>query len=295
MVLALRLHWEIPAPASIVMLLGRPKQLDAARLTSLLAGGTVSGTSPRFAARAQGATFVIHNSAKPYVDDPDLVSQSIAELRLRKAIADHRAWLSMDIVGPVASAQEYRTIARLLAGLVDADCLALYHPPLDQIIPCQPDDPKELNSEDPVKTVFRDADWDRVYPFDQDPRMRAAQYEAWRRFREFETAFANKDGSDFAIKTRMSVGEASEHIWVHVDSITPERIEGRLANDPLDLGDLKYDSKVEVKANSTEDWTFVKDGKSLGRFTPPVMEEIEKEQKLSQFAPLTKFSTNHPR
>lgn len=294
------------APQSIVLLLQQPQSLDVHLLAEVLSketgrsvrpvdvaadskedddggrpvGDMVAGASPHFIAQVAGTAFAIHNISAPYVNDPISASEALPELRLRKAVRDHKAWLSMDIVHPQAATTEaYRVVAKLLAHFIDSDCLALYYPPLGQFAPCVPDQTIEkLKSDDPVKAVFREITEVPVIPIDDDPRLRAAEDEARRRFSEFASAFDKKDGTGFSIKTRITSHGNSEHIWVEVDRISDGKIEGRLGNDPVDLGDLKIGSKVEVEISQLKDWVFLRNQAPVGLFTVPVIQQMEHER-----------------
>jgi uncharacterized protein YegJ (DUF2314 family) len=290
--------------ASIVILLRNPKRLDVQLLAHLIgkvtgrsvraidpgdkpvagdnqpAGDMVAGTSPHFIAQVGGTAFAIHNLPAPYMNDPVRESESFPELRLRKAIKDHKAWLSMDILYPKAATPEaYRLAARVLANLIDEDCLALYHPPLNRLAPCSMEETAaRLRTDDPIKAVFREITEIPVIPADDDPRLRAAEAEAQRRFPEFEAAFRDRKGTRFAVKTRLTRLGNAEHIWVNVDNMSAGKIAGTLGNDPVDLGDLKMGSRVEVEIGQVEDWIFLRDGAPMGAFTVPVLQQIEREE-----------------
>lgn len=139
-------------PAGIVLFLRRPKPLNAQVLAHLLSQVTgrdiragsmdeadkpsdtadmVLGQTPRFVAFVGDSVFAIQNMSAPYLADPEAASRTIREMRTSKAIQEHRAWLAMDIIKlKPATTQDYQTIARLLARLIDEDCLLLYHPPI---------------------------------------------------------------------------------------------------------------------------------------------------------------------
>jgi uncharacterized protein YegJ (DUF2314 family) len=295
-----------PPPDSIVLLLKQPKRIEVRQLADLFgsvsgrsvsalvhgtgkqeiddtrpAGDVVAGASPHFIAKVEGTWFTIHNVPTPYMDDPAQASESFREARLRNAIRDHHAWLSVEIIQPKAATPEaYRVLARVLAHFIDADCLALYSPPLNRFAPCIGDKTvAKLQSDDPVKSIFREVDEVPVIPVDDDdPRLKSAEAEARRRFSEFETAFERKDGTRFAIKTKITSHGNSEHIWVEVARITGSQIEGRLGNDPVDLADLKLGSKVEVERSQVEDWAFLRNGSPVGLFTVAVIQQIEQDR-----------------
>jgi len=286
-------------PASIVVLLQKPRPLNVQVLAQLLSqasgrsvraigtddppdrsnrpvGDMVAGASPHFIANVGGTSFVIHNLSSPYVEDPIAASETISDLRLRKAMREHKAWISMDVLkNREATSAAYRVVARVMANFAGPDCLALYHPPLNRLVPCTEETVERLKSDDPIKAVFQDLDLVPVIPIEDDPRLRSAEAEARRRFPEFEAAFTKKDGTNFSVKARISSETNSEHIWVAVDTIARDVIRGRLGNEPVDLGQLKIGSKVEVQRDKIEDWSFMRGGAPVGLFTVPVIQEIE--------------------
>ncbi|MCG8510497.1 MAG: hypothetical protein MI741_14830, partial [Rhodospirillales bacterium] len=58
----------------------------------------VVGQKPSFVVQTRANTFLVNVFDQPYVDDPAESATQIGELRLRKAVADHRAWLSVDLL-----------------------------------------------------------------------------------------------------------------------------------------------------------------------------------------------------
>jgi hypothetical protein len=189
----------------------------------------VVGVAPHFFAYLGNIAFAVHSIESPYMKDPIRASESISELRLRKAVREHKAWLSIDIIQPKApTAENYRVAGRVLAGLIGRECVALYHPPLNKLVPCGEDTLEKLRGEDPIRAVFQQMTTVPVVPVGDDPRLKAAEAEARRRFPEFEAAFRAKAGDDFSVKAPISRGGNTEHIWILVDEIHADRIEGRL-------------------------------------------------------------------
>ena len=58
----------------------------------------VIGDSPTFLICGDRFTFLVNNYAEPYVENLDAVGEQIEDLRLRKAVRNHRAWISVDLV-----------------------------------------------------------------------------------------------------------------------------------------------------------------------------------------------------
>lgn len=295
-------------PASIVLLLKRPKPLNVQFLAGVLSQAAerpvrpleidsnpasgldetfmdmVTGKTPHFMARIGDTTYVIHSLAHPYMDNSVDASEAFPELRLRKAIRDHQAWLSMDVIPPEAASPEaYRIAARVLAKLADEACLALFHPPLNRFVPFSLDEtPDLLSADDPIQAVFGGTSLVPVVPIDDDPRLKAAEAEARRRFPEFVQAFERGDGVDFSVKAWIHAPNNSEHIWVSVDRIVGGTVYGRLGNEPVDLDGLRLGSRVEVNFEQLEDWVYLGSDGPKGMLTVPVLQQILSEQACSK-------------
>ena len=130
----------------------------------------------------------------------------------------------------------------------------------------------------PVKAAVAEASGMAVLTVEQDPRLQAAEAEARRRFPEFATAFQNGAGSDFAVKAQLVANDGREHIWVKVKELRGNTIAGDLGNNPINSGELKLGSTVEVDLSQVEDWIFSRNGAREGMFTKPVLLQMEKER-----------------
>ena len=293
-----------PPPSGIVLLLQRPLLVNAQLLAGHLsevtgrkidamemdgvephrgddapADDVVIGRAPHLMVIVKGTYFLVHSLPVPYMADPHAAAADAGELRMRKAISQHRAWFSMDILHPeAASPENYRIVGRLLARLIGDECLALYHPPSNGFAAYGKSTPDLLQGEDPVRELFGELSQAPVIPVDEDPRLKAAEAEARRRFSEFEQMFRQGEGSDFAVKVSISGGGNTEHVWVDVQSMTEHLIDGVLANDPVDLGELRLGSKVRVRTDEVEDWTFLLDEEVVGGFTAPAIAAILEER-----------------
>ncbi len=130
----------------------------------------------------------------------------------------------------------------------------------------------------PVQAPVPEVSGTAVITVEQDPRLKAAEAEARNRFPEFAAAFQNGAGSDFAVKAQLVANGGREHIWVKVKSLTGNTITGDLGNNPINPGELKLGSRVQVDLNQVEDWIFSRNGKREGSFTKPVLLQMEKER-----------------
>jgi uncharacterized protein YegJ (DUF2314 family) len=240
----------------------------------------LTGESPHFICCIRGTVFMAQNLPAPYMADPVGASQGRMEMRLSKAIKEHKAWASVDILHPQeATAENYRIVAMVASKMVGPDCLALYSPKLNKFAPCMGNETIEkLLAADPLQAVFVEIGMAPVIPLESDdPRLLAAEAEARNRFHEFESAFnANSDGgSQFSVKTKMTHGDNSEHIWVDVTRIEGDAIEGLLGNEPLDLGDLKLGAEVRLDRSEVEDWAIMRGDELVGAFTLKALQAAE--------------------
>lgn len=295
-----------PPPLGIVLLLKEPKPINAELLAFHFgqitgrpfkalapdniqtpgaddspAGDFVIGVSPNFLAGADGTIFLINSVSKPYFSEPARLSEDMRELRIKTAIENHRAWLSAEILHPEAvSPENYRIVGRVLAALIGPECVALYHPETNRLIPADLDQAiEQLRSDDPIGGVFGVSPYVPVILIDDDPRLKAAEAEARRRFPEFEAAFRLGRAADFSVKASLASGENSEHIWIQVEEVSEDTVFGSLGNDPVALPDYRLGSKVAVAKTQIEDWAFRHGDEAVGMFTVPVIMELQKERR----------------
>ena len=151
-------------PVALVLLLSAPRSLDASTLAQTVGqtfgvevasgevGGPafVAGASPYFLLRLRGRVFAVHNVACPYFDNSAAVAAEMAEMVLRKAVAQHRAWVSVELLHTDAGIIEnpYRMIGLLSAALTGSDCLAVWIPSRQRLYPFDSTIPDKLRSLD---------------------------------------------------------------------------------------------------------------------------------------------------
>src|SRR5262245_7434852 len=124
-------------PISLVFLLREPRYLDKGILEQAVnrafdvdlanpakdSTEFVVGTEglPTHIIQLQGRTLLVHNFPMPYMEDKEEAAKGIADLRLRKAVMDHTAWLSVDSMACPEGEDPYHAIGKLLAELADED------------------------------------------------------------------------------------------------------------------------------------------------------------------------------
>ncbi len=297
---------------SLVLLLRRPRHLDASTLARYCetawggrfevvtetqsaegapaaaetpqegTGQFVTGKPPLLIAAAALRLHLVHCSDRPYFEDPTAISDQAGEARLRKVLEENRGWLAVDLVQreeeSILPEEHYPRLARLVAELAGPDCQAIY----------QPGERRFNHWDDALETKLRQGDvtgvfTDLVVPpvvevGDEDPRMVEASNEARRRWNEFVEAFTSGNAKHCAVKAPITVGSRTEFIWITVESITDGLISGRLGNEPIDLGDLKLDSKVTIDTGVVADWVFFQDEQPTGLFSLKALSEIQQER-----------------
>lgn len=283
---------------SLVLLLREPRYLDDDLLRQMVnkawdidldgddpdATDFVIGESPAFIIQYKGRNFLVNNFAMPYVENVEEVAESINELRRRKAFAEHTAWLSVDLLGdakgPEDLAKAYRRIGKLVAALADGDCLAILSPATNELIPYDAELDEKLRGENVLEEVFSTPGEVPVVPIrGDDPRMKAAEKEARRRFPEFVAAYKKRTPEqNFAVKFPFEDGEIVEFMWVSVTGIDGDLVSGRIDNEPLDVGTVKLGSRVRVSAKKLNDWIYTDGDDMQGGFTIKAIEEIQRDR-----------------
>jgi uncharacterized protein YegJ (DUF2314 family) len=296
-----RAHEPKKSAESIVLLLRAPAKIDnrllahlfseesgkqvdaiAARSDSSTENFVMGGDdATRFVAVVGQTMFVTYSMPKPY-GDKTVVAQGTKDVRLRDAIEQHNAWMSIDFADPAqATPENYRLIARVLSHFADENCLALYHPRSNTMVVRQPETVAALRASDPINSTFLSPTvWLDPGKGGDDPRLIAAEAEARRRFPEFERAFEAKGNRTFFIKSRFTSGEHTEHtehMWSEVEHILPDKITGKLAGDPDNLPQFKKGDDVSISRDAVEDWAILSGDQTVGAFTDPVVQQIQKE------------------
>jgi uncharacterized protein YegJ (DUF2314 family) len=230
-----------------------------------------------------GRMFLINSFARPYVDDPEKVAETIGDLRVRSLFAEHRAWFSCDALGVDHSTPEpevrdwYRRLAKLFVELLDESCVALYLPDSDQVLPINEDTETALRSKDPIQALEETLSLPIVEVSGDDPLMVKAVEKARETWPKFVAAYEANAGENFSIKSPVSYEDKTEFIWISVTAIEGDNVYGELANDPGDLGPLKLGSKVSVPVSDLNDWCYIDaDGKLKGGYTIEAVQKAAK-------------------
>jgi uncharacterized protein YegJ (DUF2314 family) len=238
----------------------------------------VGGVMPHFFCFHPPGFFTVHCFDEPYFDNSEEVAESLPELRAQQAVAQHQAWLSVDLIQWMDEGEDaeeaYRLIGRLLAELADENCLAVIDPVEGRIFVYDPETERKLRSENPLLEL-QEMYYAPIATIDgESEEMKAAVAEAHRRWPEFVAAFEGRDDEDdapFLVKAPFSHHDFTEFMWVKVTGIENNVIYGRLGNEPANIPRLHEGDRVRVKEAEVNDWMYVSQGKHVGGFTLKVL------------------------
>jgi uncharacterized protein YegJ (DUF2314 family) len=276
-----------PPPVSLVLLLRHPLNLDETSLARAAgsafgvdvragesdAPACVVGDSPHFLVQLPDRLLAIHNAALPYFDNPAAVAADLPELRLRQAVASHRAWVSIECLhADAATGDPYLTASRLAAALIDGDCVALCVPARRRVYLCEDGVPAKLRGPDPLGALDSGGPAPVVGISPNDPRLLAAVREARRRWPEFVAAFEQREnGQMFSVKVPVREGKHTEYMWLSVSALEHEMIYGRLDNEPLTMKRLHAGDRLRVPVRDLNDWLYTRGETLAGGFTIDIL------------------------
>lgn len=241
----------------------------------------VVGQSPLFITSHRGTMYMINNFDRQYFDEVEKVAEDCKELRIRKAILEHKAWLSVDLLGKSSSLEDEQTaylcIGKLVAELSTEDCMAIFCPQTGQLNIYDPALDEKLRSDKPLEVFGHMPLLPVIAVDDDDPAMNAAVEEAKRRWPEFKEAFAKrKPDQIFSAKAGITRNGNTEFIWFKVAGLAGGEIHGYLDNDPVNLGELKHGDYVSVPESDLNDWVYKEDDRIVGMFTTKVLMKGQK-------------------
>ncbi|HEV8607512.1 MAG TPA: DUF2314 domain-containing protein [Tepidisphaeraceae bacterium] len=277
---------------ALVLLLSEPRFLDEKSLAKLVekawglpanwsqkAGNSGKGKSPLLRIHAEGRAFVVQNVDAPYFDEPKKAAQEMRELRLRKVVAEHRAWLSVEYYGSEkgeSAGTIYQLIGKLIAELCDNDCLAVLCPATGGINIYDDEIRLGLCEKNPMELLSSFSHAPVLSVSQADPRMRQAVAEARKRWPEFVGAFENRSADQhFSVRAPFGDGQHTEFMWVGVTAIENDIIYGELGNEPLWVRGMSAGETVKVRVGDMNDWMFTEGERMRGGFTIEAIRQAE--------------------
>jgi uncharacterized protein YegJ (DUF2314 family) len=239
---------------------------------------------PGFVIQCQDTFCMVILETTPYIEADDL--NEVAELRTRKMLQEHKAWLSVDLMGDIhkKSAAEQDTemtrIIRLAAEMIDKNTVGVLLPSENIVLPISDDVLAAMKGPDALKALRKSSNAAVVGAAGDDPEMLAATAEARKTWPEFVKAFAKKpeNSESFSAKFPFDAPDQKEFMWVEVVSIKGDTVVGRLGNDPVWVKDLKLGDEVTMKVSQLSDWMYIKDGEIVGGYTVKVLMDKQKQE-----------------
>lgn len=229
--------------------------------------------------RFENLIILVNNISNFYVSPHDLpeVLKEFPEMRTQRALREHTAWLSFDLMLPKPPRRKdknhfYRRACALAAEFVDDNCLGLSVSETHELRPYDNHLKAALHAENPVSAL---REWDRVPLVDDEaPQMQEAVNEAQRRWPEFEKAFRiRRAGQHFLVKTPFSERDEGkgEWMWIEMLSFSEGVVEGKLLNRPVHVRSVREGETVRIPTSAIGDWIYNEGGKVHGGFTDKVL------------------------
>lgn len=218
---------------------------------------------------------------RPYGDDPEQESRSFEDERARKAYAEHRAWIAVDLATKMPDGNTEREVLRLLGRLaaefLDEGCTLVYAPALGRFALPGPETEATLKGDDPM-SIFGDEDVNTpmINVESDDQRVEKAIAEAQRRWPQFVEAWKRSGKACKGLaKGRFAVqgveGVQNEYIWMEVEDVVGDSVTGTIANRPVHLPGLKKGQQVTIPAANVVDWAYSDGKKTEGFFVERVI------------------------
>jgi uncharacterized protein YegJ (DUF2314 family) len=273
-------------PAVLAQVAGKVWKADLGDGSSHGPDGFVVGVGPMTTIVHGERMYLINSIPRPYIDDVEKHADGIPDLRIRELFRQHQAWFSCDAMGVDGRTDEatvrdwYKRLGRLFAQLLDERALLIFLPDSSLAFPINEETEAALRSKDPVGALQETLTVPVIEVKDDDPLMLKAVKTARETWPKFVAAFESQAGENFAIKAPVTRGGNTEFIWITVTTIEGDRVYGTLANDPANLGSLKFGSKVSVQRDELNDWGYMDPkGNFIGGYTIEAVKRASRRKK----------------
>lgn len=230
-----------------------------------------------------GFFFHITTIPEPFFNDREAVATQLAELRLRHAVLEHEAHISVNLLNYPEGTDEDEA-ARMIGKMTSAigwspATLAVVCPLIEHVRVWDKNVRKALRTEHPVTALSQTPPSKvPVVPGDADDAdLKAATEEARRRWPEFAQAFGGKKEEQiFAVKAPFKESEFTEFMWIKVLKIEDEFLQGVIDNDPVEVKKFKRGTRVRLRAKALTDWMYTDGDEIIGEFTNKALDKAAK-------------------
>jgi uncharacterized protein YegJ (DUF2314 family) len=266
-------------PAVLAKIAGRAWNADLGDGSSEGPDGFVSSVGPMNMVMHSETMFLVNCVPAPYMDDREAAAEANVDMRISKAIAEHEAWFSCDVLGCGHDVKGdeltdlYRRLGKLFTAFFDENFLLIYLPDQSEAYPINDETHDALLAENPIEALQATRSMPIISVADDDPLMLTAIAKAKSNWPQFVEAFETKSGTLHSIKAPISHSGNTEHIWIEVTALEGGVVYGKLANDTGNLGSLRLGSKVRVPLEDIQDWCYLTSNGTLeGCFTKSAVE-----------------------
>lgn len=247
---------------ALVWLLARPRPLTEVAVRE--ACEAAWGHPPKQVA-GDGNSFLVEDGPTRFLVNsvPQRYAPTAGSGRNREILSAHQAWLSVDYLdGDLKTDQIYAVLGPLAAVLAGPDCLGLFSPEHKRLAPYDSKLVLGLRGGGTLMVLGLLED-DTVEVSAESAEMEAAVQRARSEFSKFRSLWkAGAANQSFFVKHPF--GEQREHMWVTVEKLGPDQIQGVLANDSELDPALKVGRKVEVRVLEITDWLVTEGDRVVG-------------------------------
>ncbi len=103
-----------------------------------------------------------------------------------------------------------------------------------------------------------------------DPEMNRAIAQARKTLPEFVALYRAGKGERHAVKVAIPYDRGREHIWMNLTAVEGDVFIGKIANDPVHLGNLNRGDSYRAGSAMVSDWNYMSDGQMHGSYTTRV-------------------------
>ena len=224
-----------------------------------------------------GSIVVLTVQDQPAAEKPEAVARAIPGRRARQAFARHRATVHCGIrPKPGLKRTEAQSLlARFAAEIVTDRTLAVSFSDSPTLFPAVVGTAQALRGRDPIAAMKAAIEPPAVTL--DGKAVAEAVATARRTWPQFLTLLGAEEVRYPTVKVRRKEGDASERIWLTVDSADETGGVGRVDSDPANLetvkrGDVKRGDQVTFRFQDLEDWVCYLKDERRGGFTVQLYE-----------------------
>jgi uncharacterized protein YegJ (DUF2314 family) len=283
LVLLRRGLWDLDNPLALRNLIWRKfhKKLHICPRQDGDTSDFLTASFPDIFIQFDGFLFQILAVAQPYFADRSAVAARMDELRLRQAVLEHEAYVSITLVNcpeDTNADEAAGMLGKMTAALGSSIVTVAVASPSSERVRLWDKNIRRALCGEEAATALTETLPSQVPVLIGDvgdPDLQAATAEARRRWPQFANAYANKRPDQlFAVKAPFVDGGVAEHMWIKVVKIEDEYLQGVLDNDPALVKKFTRGMRVRLRIKSLSDWMYTDADLLVGGFTNEVLAEV---------------------